>query len=229
MEVMKFIKKELQGWGKYERILFPLELIVIVVLSFIMKDSKIALVSALCGISYTILSGKGKISCYFFGVIGTLCYVYISMKNALYGNAALYMFYYFPMEIIGFLKWRKHLDEKTSTIVKTVLSKKAKIVYLVASVFCSIVLALVLKLCGGATPYLDSITCVLSIVGFLLVVNRCFEQWYVWFIVNLLSSIMWINAYLNGSNCLATVIMWVTYVILSLYFMYTWKRDLARQ
>ena len=37
---------------------------------------------------------------------------------------------------------------------------------------------------------------------------------------------MWVEAYLNGSNCFATILMWATYVVLAVYFLFTWKKDL---
>ena len=58
MKLREFIKSELSGWGKYERIIFPLVILLIIATSFILNDSKIALVSAICGISYTILAGR---------------------------------------------------------------------------------------------------------------------------------------------------------------------------
>jgi nicotinamide mononucleotide transporter len=78
-------------------------------------------------------------------------------------------------------------------------------------------------------PIFDSITTIFSIFGLLLTVKRCIEQWYVWIVVNGLSAIMWIQAYLNGSNCFATVIMWVTYFILAVYFLKNWEKDIQQQ
>ena len=60
----------------------------------------------------------------------------------------------------------------------------------------------------------------------MLTVKRCIEQWYVWFFVNLLSLIMWIFAYLNASNCFATIIMWAVYLVLSIYFLQVWKKEI---
>ena len=115
---IEFIRKELSGWGKYERIIFPLGILAVIIISLFINDSKVALVSAICGISYTILAGKGKISCYIFGLTGTLCYSYISWKNGLYGNLALYLTYYFPMQIFGIFRWSKHLKKDSQEIVK---------------------------------------------------------------------------------------------------------------
>lgn len=226
MEINEFIKKELSGWGKYERIIFPAEILFIIILSFIMNDSKVALMSAICGISYTILAGKGKISCYFFGLMGTLCYAYISYKNMLYGNVALYLLYCFPIQIIGIYKWSKHLKKETNEIKKIKLTNKQRIIYAITAIFFTSICYFVLIKYNDQSPIFDSITTIFSIYGLLLTVKRCIEQWYVWFAVNVVSTIMWIQAYMNGSNCLATIIMWSTYIVLALYFLKNWNKEI---
>lgn len=227
MKVAEFIKKELSGWGKIERILFPLGIIFIILLSIFMNDSKIALISAICGVSYTILAGKGKISCYLFGLSGTLCYAFIAFKNGLYGNLFLYLLYYFPMQIAGIFQWKKHLKKNSFEIIKTKLSKKERFIYIIAALVFSILLYILLYFLNDKSPVIDSVTSVLSVIGLILTVKRCIEQWYLWFIVNGLSVIMWIEAYLNGSNCFATILMWGTYFILSIYFLRDWSRELS--
>lgn len=226
MKIKNFIKKELQGWGKIEKILFPAGILFIIILSFLMKDSKVALMSAICGISYSILAGKGKISCYFFGLCGTFCYSYIAFKNALYGNLALYILYYFPMQILGIFKWKKHLKKDAQEIIKTKLNKKEKLTFISIAILGTMSLYLILQYLHDQSPLIDATTSILSIIGLILTVKRCIEQWYVWFIVNGLSTIMWIKAYINGSNCFATILMWATYFVLSIYFLYTWHKEL---
>ncbi len=226
MNVSEFLKKELSGWGKVERILFPLVIFLIVAISIIIKDNKIALFSAICGISYTILAGKGKISCYIFGLCGTLCYAFLSFKNALFGNLALYLCYYFPMQILGIFRWKKHLKKDSQEIEKTKLPNKQRIILSSLAIVLSVAFYFVLKYFGDQSPLIDSITSIFSIIGLILTVKRCIEQWYVWFVVNGLSVLMWIGAYLNGSNCFATILMWIVYWFLGIYFLYTWKKEL---
>ena len=226
MNVVGFIKKELSGWGKFERIIFPLEIALIIAISLYMKDNKIALISAVCGICYTILAGKGKISCYLFGLAGTFCYSFISFKNALYGNLALYALYYFPMQILGVFRWKAHLKKDSFEIEKTKLSKKERIVYFGLAVVLSTILYFILWKINDQNPVIDAITSVFSIIGLILTVKRCIEQWYIWFVVNALSTVMWIQAYLNGSNCFATILMWATYFVLSVYFLHSWNKEI---
>lgn len=227
--IVEFIKKELSGWGKYERIIFPAGLLLIALTSFILGDSLVALGSALCGISYTIFAGKGKISCYFFGLLGVFCYSYISFKNAFWGNLALYVFYCFPMQILGIFKWKSHLKKDTMEIYKTKLTPKEKLYYSAAFFVLIVIGWFVLVKLHDSSPLIDSVTSVLSILGLLLTVKRCIEQWYVWITVNCFSIIMWTKAYLNGSNCFATILMWITYLLLGIYFLHQWKKEEANQ
>lgn len=228
MSLLNFVKAELSGWGKLEKIVFPMEILLIVVLSFWIGDNKLALVSAICGITYTIFAGKGKISCYIFGMMGTMIYAYLAFKNALFGNLILYACYYFPMEIIGILQWKKHLKKDTKVIKKTQLLPKERFFYFGIAFLITFLGMIILRKIDGATPFMDSFTTVFSVLGMLLTVKRCVEQWYIWLVVNALSTIMWVQAYLNGSNCLATVIMWATYFILAIYFLVEWKKELKK-
>ena len=228
MNLLEWIKEEFKNFGKYERFLFPFVIFLIIVISIVIGDNKIALVSAVCGISYTILAGKGKISCYFIGMIGTFCYSYLSFVNGFFGNLALYMLYYFPMEIVGIYKWRKHLKKEVREVIKTRLTNRERVFYFSIALILSLVVSFVLKVMGASKPFLDGTATVFSIIGQFLTVKRCIEQWYVWFFVNLISLIMWIYAYINGSNCLATILMWAVYLVLSVYFLQAWKKELAK-
>lgn len=226
MKIFEFIKAEFKDFSFFEKLFFFSTLTFILAISIYLNDSKIALVSALAGISYTILAGKGKISCYFIGMLGTFCYCYIAFKNGFWGNLALYSLYYFPMEIIGIWRWSKHLKKDKQEIIKKKLSNKSRISYFLATVLFSLVLYFILLFANGKTPLFDSITTTLSIMGQLLTIKRCYEQWYAWLVVNLLSLIMWFIAYLNGSNCFATVLMWFAYLILTFYFLKQWKKEI---
>ena len=226
MDLFKWLKEEFKNFGKYERFLFPMVILFIILISIIIGDNKIALISAVCGISYTILAGKGRISCYFIGIIGTFCYSYLSFVNGFFGNLALYMLYYFPMEIIGIYKWKKHLKKEVREVIKTRLTNRERITYSIAALVLSFGASFVLETIGDAKPFMDGTATILSIFGQLLTVKRCIEQWYIWFFVNLISLIMWIYAYINGSNCLATIIMWAVYLVLSVYFLQAWKKEL---
>lgn len=227
MELVRYIKKEFESFKTSEIVFFFLIIFFIILVSLYFNDTKIALISAICGISYTVFAGYGKIYCYFIGIIGTFCYCYLAYKNAFFGNLCLYGLYYLPMEIIGIFQWKKNLKKEKNEIIKTKLNSRQRAVYLIAGIITSLLCSTVLITLGDKKPFIDGFTTVFSIIGQYLTVKRCVEQWYVWFFVNLFSLLMWLFAVLNGAKCSATVLMWGIYLILSVYFLKRWNKELS--
>ncbi len=229
MKIYKFIKQELTSWKNFE-IFWLITIFVTVIISAItLKDSPAAVFNAICGILYTVIAGKGKISCYFFGLAGSLCYIYLALQNGLWGNTLLYACYYIPMQITGIFQWKKHLKKYSNDIVKTSLKPKSLFYLIVVSVTFCFAAVILLKHIGGSNPIFDGITTVLSVVGMYLTVKRCIEQWAVWMIVNGFSAIMWLNLVLQGVKVYATVIMWCVYFILAVYFYFEWKKEIRER
>ena len=130
------------------------------------------------------------------------------------------------MQILGFLRWSKHINSKTKSIVKIKLSNRHRFLLLGISSILSVIAIIILKQLNDTHPIIDGITTVLSIAGMYLTVRRAIEQWIAWMIVNALSSIMWINIVLNGEKAYSTVIMWIVYFILAIYFYTKWEKDI---
>lgn len=225
MKIVEFVNKELIGWKKREIIFLYLVLFFILISSHLVKDTPIAVMSAICGIMYTIIAGKGKISCYFFGLAGSWCYVWLSLSNALWGNMLLYLCYYIPMQILGIFRWKKHLHNDTNEIIRIRLNTKKRIILLLIGLVGSIFTSGILYFCHDKSPVADGITTFLSILGMYLTVRRAIEQWIVWFIVNGISVLMWLNLFMHGAKTLATVIMWGVYFVLAIYFYFDWRKS----
>ena len=227
--IKQFVKLELNGWTKPEIVGLLIVLSTIFINAILMRDSIISVISAICGILYTIIAGKGKISCYFFGLIGTSFYGYLAYHNALYGNLILYIGYYFPMQILGIFQWKKHLKKSTNEIIKTKLSPKELVYLSIIGCLTCFIFSMLLKTLNDTHPYIDGITTVLSIFGMYMTVKRVIEQWIVWMIVNALSVFMWLNIAIQGEKVYATVIMWLVYFVLSIYFYRQWRQEIGRQ
>ncbi len=228
MKITLFIKKELSGWKKAEIAGLLTVLVLIFINALIFNDSPIAVCSAVCGILYTIIAGKGKISCYLFGLMGSGCYIWLSLTNALWGNMLLYLCYYIPMQITGIFKWKKNL-QADNEIIKTQLSARQRIKYCITGILGCLITIAILNYFNDKSPVIDGITTFLSILGMYFTVRRLIEQWIIWIIVNGLSFIMWLNLALHGTKAIATVIMWGTYFILAIYFYQEWKKEITQK
>ena len=225
---MTKIKQKLLKKDFIEYLMFGLVLIFIIIHGIIRQEYFVAIISALCGITYTAIAGKGHPICYLFGITGSFFYSYLSFKNALWGNLILYAGYYIPMQILGFFQWNKNLKKNYSIIVKTRLSNKLRLKYLFFTILFSLICIFIMKYFSDSRPILDGITTVFSIAGMYFTVKRCIEQWIAWMIVNTFSFLMWLIIALQGERVFSTVIMWGVYLVLAIYFYYQWKGDIAK-
>ena len=224
-----FLKQEFNDFSKKEKIVFFLIALIIIFSSIALKDGKIAILSSICGISYTIFNGKGKIYCYFFGITSSLCYSYLAFKNGFWGNFGLNFLYYFPLQIYGIINWKKHLKKNTLSVKKKKLSGFIEFFLFCGSITTLLILGLIIKFKNyNFINFLDFSILILSIIAMVLAVKRCIEQWYFWSIVNLFSIILWLIAFLKGSGCFALILMWIIYFILGIYFLFQWKKEIQK-
>ncbi len=219
---------EFTGW-KLPEVLWMLAACgIIAATAVIMRDTPLSIAAALTGTLYTLLAGKGKRSCYLFGIVNSVCYAWMSFESSLYGEFMLYGGYYLPMMFAGLYAWNRNLDEN-ATIIKTRLSG-GKRVWLV--LWCGLGIAaygFLLWQLNGRTPGLDSATNVLSVAAMILTVKRCIEQWYLWFAVNTLSIVMWAMVWYETGEASAIVAMYAVWLICSVIFYFSWCRDMAPQ
>ena len=77
-------------------------------------------------------------------------------------------------------------------------------------------------------PILDSSTEVSQVLGQLLMVLAFAEQWIFWIVTNVITIIMWAIVIIADPSsiswALPTLIMWIAYLINSLYGWFMWKR-----
>ena len=227
--LLDYCHNELRNWKSSELFWMGAATVLIVAGTLLSGgDSVLGITSALSGIAYTLLAGKGKSSCYIFGAVNTLLYGYIAYRSRVYGDMLLNWGYYFPMQFVGLYLWRKNLSGQTGEIIKRKLSFRQEILLFAAITAAWLGLAWLLKRFGGYSPLLDSATTVLSVTAMFLGILRCFEQWVAWTIVNALSIYLWAQVYMAQGNSLATLLMWTVFLICGLVFARQWLNEVKK-
>lgn len=225
LKVKNILEKEFSAWTKFE-LIFASSIFFIVLFSALYKgDSLLAIIAALGGIVYTILAGKGKAYCYFFGIAGTLCCAYLSYELALYGNFILHLAYYFPMEIMGFFAWKNHLNPDTNEIIKEKLTHNELLVMICVIAISTLFMYWFFLYINDKSPFVDAFMTVLSVAGMILTVRRSIEQWVVWTGVNILSVMLWFDAYVAGEKIFSVFLVRIIYLVLGVYFFIKWKKQ----
>lgn len=198
-------------------------------ISISLQDSFTGIIAAVTATFYTIFAGKGKISCYLFGIINTILYGYISWDAKLYGEVMLNWGWYLPMMFAGMFFWKRNINKNTESIYKSFLSLKERVITLFLTLAGIAFYAVILHKMGDRSPILDSSTTILSVTAMILTVKRCIEQWFIWTVVNVISIWMWLLVYLKEGSSVAILLMWVMALANGIIFFIQWKKDLSRQ
>jgi nicotinamide mononucleotide transporter len=196
------------------------------ILSFIVYDdvNVLGMVSSITGVVCVVMTAKGHISCYYWGLVNIVTYVIIAYLASLYGEVMLNALYYLPMQFIGIHLWKKNIGEKEVVKAKKMV-KKEYVLYTIISIIGIIGYGFILKYLGGNQPFVDATTNVLSVVSMYLSVRRYKEQWILWILVDIVSVYMWAVALINGeANSAVMVLMWAAYLVNAFYGYINWSK-----
>lgn len=225
-KVAGFIRGEFLNWQAWEVVYILACTGAICGISVYLGDSALGIASAVTGTLYTLLAGKGKISCYFFGVFNSASYGYIAFEQKLYGDTLLNCCWYLPMMFAGIFFWRRQMDDE-QCVIKNKLDLRGRIICAAVCAVSIMILAAGLFLAGGSQPVIDASTTVFSVAAMILTVKRCMEQWLLWILVNSISVGMWLRVYLNSGNSVATLLWWLIMLITGIIFYIRWQRDVS--
>lgn len=225
MNLTKFIKNEISGWKRWEVWWLLGSCLVIAALSLYWKDSLMGIVSATTGIAYVVCAGKGKLSAYVFGVVNCVLYAIISYKAALYGETMLNAIYYLPMQFVGFYAWSKNMSDDTGEVLKLKMTWSQRTATYMAIMAGTLAYGFMLKVLGDAMPMIDSFTTVTSVVAMIISVKRYAEQWILWIVVDAVSVYMWWCDFRSGSDNMATLLMWIVYLMSGVVMLVKWEKE----
>ena len=224
-KLKEIVKRELSGWKKWEVIWLLLATAVILGLSIYWKDSMTGIWAALTGIWCVILTGKGKLSSFWVGTVNTILYAVVAWQARYWGEVMLNLIYYVPMNFVGLYMWSKNMNKQTEEVLKERMSFKGSVLAYTCVIAGTLGYGVILNLMNGTLPFIDSMSTVFSIFAQFLCVKRYMEQWVLWIVVDIVTVIMWVYAFINGTGDMATVLMWSIYLINAIIMFAKWKKD----
>lgn len=228
MKIKEFIKNELSGWKKLEVLWLLAACVIITGLSIYWKDTVMGIISATTGVACVVLTGKGKLSAYIFGLVNCVLYAIIAYNAKLYGETMLNAIYYIPMQFVGFYVWNKNMNKENHEVKKMHMKNKTRLLWSLAMALGTVIYGLILKAMGDAMPFVDSFTTVSSVIAMIVSVKMFAEQWWIWILVDIFSVYMWWCNFAVGSDNLATLLMWVVYLGNAIIMCVKWEKEALR-
>lgn len=155
---------------------------------------------SLMGVLCTVLSANGHILTFLFGLIDVSIYGAMCLAGARYGNAALHLLYFLPMQFVGFFQWKKRGAKADKEVKARRLSGKQWLLYsglflagLVIAYY--VLLAMDKTEAAGVVKWLvlmDAFSMMCNLIGQFLLSTAYMDQWFFWIGVNVSTIIMWV-------------------------------------
>lgn len=155
---------------------------------------------SLMGVLSTVLSANGRILTFLFGLIDVTIYGAMCLAGARYGNAALHLLYFLPMQFVGFFQWKKRGAKADKEVKARRLSGKQWLLYgglflagLVIAYY--VLLAMDKTEAAGVVKWLvlmDAFSMMCNLIGQYLLSTAYMDQWFFWIGVNISTIIMWV-------------------------------------
>jgi nicotinamide mononucleotide transporter len=211
-------------WNLYEIIWLSTFIIIATALTFIWKETPFGFTVFITGVLCVVLAAKGNIWTYVFGMYNSFGYAYLAFINGLFGEMGLNLLFFIPMNVIGFMLWKKQMIGNTVEMLG--LKTTSKIFTAIVCILGSFGMGFALSLIPGQnTPYIDATTNVLSVVATFLMIWRYKEQWILYIVLNIFTIIMWSIRTMHGSaEGSMMIVMWCAYLINAVYGYYNWNK-----
>lgn len=228
-KIKEIVKRELTGWKKWQIFWMIFANVMILGVSIYQGDTCLGIAASITGVICVILCGMGKVSNYLFGTVNVVLYAIVAWKAKYYGDVMLNLLYYLPTNILGWVVWKKHLDEESNTVYKRRMTIKQDFLLLLISVVGVWGYGYILRLLGGNLPFVDSMSTVLSVIAQILMIKRFMEQWVIWIVVDVVSVIMWVVALYTEGASIAVLLMWSVYLLNAIIMFIKWLKESKNQ
>lgn len=192
-------------------------------------DLIIEIIGAVIGLVYLYLEYKADVWLWPVGILMSLFYVVIFFHGKFYADAAIYL-YYIGANTYGLLQWtrsrQKTTTENDNSAEMPITHVPAKRVLPLAAVTLVLwmVLYLILKtVTDSPVPLGDAFTTSVSIVATWMLAQKYIEQWWLWVVVNIVSTMLyfWKGLYPTG-------VLFCVYVIVAILGYFRWKKEMVQ-
>jgi nicotinamide mononucleotide transporter len=196
-----------------------------------LSNNYIEAFGALAGIVYVFLEIRQTIWLWPVGIITSAVYIWVFFAGKLYADMSL-QGYYLLISILGWYWWLKGSKAqrlKGSTEEEERVGLKVTRLKLITGLILGVVFVflysgmwLVLsKFTDSPVPGLDAFITSLSIIATWMLARKIYEHWFLWLVVNLVASILFLTRGLYP-----TVILYAVYFAMSFIGLKEWRKTM---
>ncbi len=186
--------------------------------------NRLDILGMVLGFAYLFLEFRASIWMWVVGCIMPAIYIVVLYRAGIYADCGMEV-YYFLAGVYGLIHWIKGKKKggKAVSITRTPLSVWIRLAAGAVAAYIALTLFLV-NLTDSQVPYIDALTTALSIIGLWMLSRKYIEQWWIWFVVDLLSTALYIYKGVYGR-----AVLYGVYTLMAVYGYFVWMRKMERQ
>ncbi len=192
-------------------------------------EQYIEILGTAVGLLYIWFEYRASIHLWITGIIMPAIYLFVYYNAGLYADFGINI-YYLVIALYGWIAWKTGFSitgkrkEKRELPISHTPAKgwyKAIAAYLATQFIIAWVL---ISYTDSTVVWADSFTTALSIVGMWMLARKYLEQWWVWFVVDIVSSGLYIYKELYF-----TAVLYLLYAIIAIFGYFKWKKIMQNE
>ena len=177
------------------------------------------IVAAILAITYLLLAMLQDIRCWVAWIISSLMYLFVMYSVSLYMEALLQIFYIF-IGFYGLYQWR-YKSDLNEPLKITAWSVKNHLIVIGILIFLTSVSGYILTIyTAAASPFVDAFTTWGAIAASYLVAKKVLENWFYWFVIDLVSVFLF-----TSRELYPTAFLFVVYLVLVVFGYSAWRKS----
>ena len=228
--MIKGIKNYFSDWNLFERLFLVLGISAGILSSVLFNGT---IINTLYTVSYLItalLMAKGKVECYFIGVVSVIFYGIVSYNQAYYGELLITIFLTFPIMLIGIISWLRHIDKDDNVVIVNTLPKKEMIIVFGSQLILFWIYYFILKIFNTDLLVLSTLSVVTSVLASYLEARRSELSLMCYIANDIIIITLWLIPIIYGDTTLISVLVGpILLLINDIYGTYNWKRLKEKQ
>ena len=188
----------------------------------------VEILGVIIGFIYLWLEYKASIYLWLTSIIMPAIYLFVYFDAGLYADVAINI-YYLIIGVYGWMSWRYGISRKNGTekydLKISHTSRRQWLRLLIAYIVIHFAISFALiNFTDTDVPWFNGLTSALSIIGMWMLAKKLIEQWFVWFVVDILSVVLYFYKGLEP-----TALLYSVYAIVAILGYKKWNKLLQKQ
>jgi nicotinamide mononucleotide transporter len=169
------------------------------------------------GLAYILLEYKASVWMWVVGFVMQSLGIVLYYQKGLYADCGM-EFYYLAMTVYGFIAWMRHKQKAKDLPIRRMSQDMAVPLMMVFPVIWAIIYFILISFTPSNVPITDSFTTALSVIGIIALSKKILEQWFVWIVVDIVTSVLYFYKDIPFKASL-----YALYVVIAVFGYFKWR------